>query len=176
MDFVAQKIHELREQLESAAFLVAQPTEYKAAHKEIVKALISLAELRIAYERTTSSKVYKRTTSSKSSGTSDAEEINKVKRRLKLWAYRPDQINSRILTAYLTLERQGVSPITENDLTNAVGGQLSISSFSSNLLQMRISAERNHGKVFDQNGEKVTLWPPVESVIREYEKLVFDDD
>jgi hypothetical protein len=41
---------------------------------------------------------------------------------------------------------------------------------------MRISAERNHGKVFDQNGEKVTLWPPVESVIREYEKLVFDDD
>jgi hypothetical protein len=84
MDRVAQKISELREQLESAAFLVAQPTEYKAAHKEIVKALISLAELRIAYEKTTSSK---------SSGVSNAEEINKVKRRLKLWAKRPYQIN-----------------------------------------------------------------------------------
>ena len=164
MDRVTQKINELREQLESAAFLVAQPTEYRAAHKEIVKALISLAELRIAYEKTTSSK---------SSGVSNAEEINKVKRRLKLWAKRPHQINSQILKAYLKLERQGVSPITENALNNAVGGEPSI---SSNLLQMRISAEKNHGKVFDQNGDKLTLWPPVVSAIREYEKLVFADN
>jgi hypothetical protein len=161
MDRVAQKISELREQLESAAFLVAQPTGYKAAHKEIMKALISLTELDIAYERTTSIK---------SSGVSNAEEITKVKRRLKLWANRPHQINARILTAYLRLERQGVSPITEKALNNAIGGEPSI---SSNLLQMRISAEKNHGKVFDQNGEKVTLWPPVLSAIREYEKLVF---
>ena len=161
MDQITQKICALREQLESAAFLVAQPTEYRAAHKEIVKALISLAELHIAYERTTSSK---------SSSVSNVEEINKVKRRLKLWAKRPHQINARILTAYLKLERQGVSPITEKALNNAIGGEPTI---SSNLLQMRISAEKNHGKVFDQNGEKVTLWPPVESAIREYEKLVF---
>jgi hypothetical protein len=164
MDCVAQKINELREQLGSAAFLVAQPTEHKAAHKEIVKALITLTELDMAYERTTSSK---------SSGISNAEEINKVKRRLKLWANRPYQINSRILTAYLKLERQGVNPITERVLNNAIGGEPSI---SSNLLQMRISAEKNHGKVFDQNGEKLTLWPPVESAIREYEKLVFADE
>jgi len=168
MDLVTQKINELREQLESAAFLVAQPTEFKAAHKEIVKALISLTELDIAYERNSSSKFR----SSKSSSVTEVDEINKVKRRLKLWAKRPYQINSRILTAYLKLERQGVSPITENVLNNAVGGEPSI---SSNLLQMRISAERNHGKVFDQNGEKLTLWPPVVSAIREYEKLVFAD-
>ena len=47
MDPVTQKISELREQLESAAFLVAQPTEFKAAHKNIVKALITLTELDI---------------------------------------------------------------------------------------------------------------------------------
>jgi len=84
------------------------------------------------------------------------KEINKVKRRLRLWAKRPYQINSRILTTYLKLERQGVNPITEKALNNAIGGEPSI---SSNLLQMRISAEKNHGKVFDQNGEKLTLWP-----------------
>ena len=164
MDLVAQKIDELREQLESAAFLVAQPTEYKAAHKEIVKALISLTELDIAYERTQTSK---------SGGISIAEEINKVKRRLRLWAKRPYQINARILTAYLKLERQGVNPITEMALNKAIGNEPSI---SSNLLQMRISAEKNHGKVFDQNGDKLTLWPPVVSAIREYEKLVFADN
>jgi len=164
MDRVVQKISELREQLESAAFLVAQPAEHKVAHKEIVKALITLTELNIAYEGTAFSK---------SSRISHAEEINKVSRRLRLWAKRPHQINSQILTAYLKLERQGVSPITEEALNNAIGGEPSI---SSNLLQMRISAEKNHGKVFDQNGEKVTLWPPVVSAIREYEKLVFADN
>jgi hypothetical protein len=161
MDRVAQKICELRDQLESAAFLVAQPAEYKAAHKAIVKALISLTELDIAYIGTKPTK---------SGSVSNSDEIDKVNRRLKLWAKRPHQINSRILTAYLKLERQGVSPITEKSLNDAVGSE---SSFSSNLLQMRISAEKNHGKVFDQSGEKVTLWPPVIPAIREYEKLVF---
>lgn len=164
MDRVAQKINELREQLESAAFLVAQPTEHKAAHKEIVKALISLTKLDIAYERTSSSK---------SSSVSEVDEINKVKRRLKLWATRHHQLNAQILTAFLRLERQGVSPITERVLHRDIGAE---PTFSSNFLQMRISATNNHGKVFELNGENVSLWPPVESAVREYEKVVFDDN
>ena len=173
MDLVAQKINELREQLESAAFLVAQPTEHKAAHKEIVKALISLTELDIAYERTSSSKFRP----SKSSSVSEVDEINKVKRRLKLWAIRHHQINARILTAYLRLERQGVSPITERALNRALNRDIGAEpSFSSNFLQMRISATNNPGKVFELNSENVSLWPPVESAVREYEKVVFDDD
>ena len=166
MDRVTQKINELREHLESAAFLVAQPTEFRAAHKEIVKALISLTELDIAYERTSSSEF-------RSSSVSEVDEINKVKRRLKLWAQRPHQINAQILTAYLRLERQGVSPITERALNRDMGAE---PTFSSNFLQMRISATNNHGKVFELNGEIVSLRPPVESAVREYEKLVFDDD
>jgi hypothetical protein len=163
MDRVAQKICALRDQLESAAFLVAQPSEHKAAHKAIVKALILLTELDVARSDTESAK---------SSGVSNSDEIDKVNRRLKLWAKRPHQINSRILTAYLKLERQGVSPITDEALNAAVGNE---SSFSSNFLQMRISAEKNHGKVFEQNGEKVTLWPPVIPAVREFEGKVLAD-
>ena len=95
-----------------------------------------------------------------------------MKRRLKLWAMRHHQLNARILTAYLRLERQGVSPITERALNREIGAE---PSFASNFLQMRISATNNHGKVFELNGGKVILWPPVESAVREYEKLVFDD-
>ena len=69
-------------------------------------------------------------------------QIEKVKRRLKLWANRPHQINSRILTTYLKLEKAEVSPITEEKLRAAMQNE---PSFSSNFLQMKISAEKNHG-------------------------------
>lgn len=164
MDRVAQKIGELREQLESAAFLVAQPNKHQAAHKELLNALASLTELDVAY---TSGRA------GKSNSVSNVEEVNKVQRRLKLWAKRPHQLNSRILTAYLKLEKEGVSPITESALHDAVG---KVPSFSSNLLQMRIIAEKNHGKVFHQSGATVMLWPPVVSAIREYGNSVLGDD
>ncbi|VAW60316.1 hypothetical protein MNBD_GAMMA08-1532 [hydrothermal vent metagenome] len=40
---------------------------------------------------------------------------------------------------------------------------------------MKIIAEKNHGKVFDQYGENIVLWPPVVPSIREYEKVVFEN-
>ena len=39
---------------------------------------------------------------------------------------------------------------------------------------MKIIAEKNHGKVFEQFGGNITLWKPVVTGVREYEKTVFD--
>lgn len=164
MDRMSQKISALKDQLETAAFLVAQPQEHKAAHKAILNALVLLTELDV---------VFNETKPTRSSGVSDSDEINKVTRRLKLWAKRPHQINSRILTAFLKLQKKGVSPITEEALIAAVGNE---PSFSSNFLQMRISAEKNHGKVFELNGDQITIWPPVIPAVREFEKTVLADE
>ena len=125
MNHVTQKISALRARLESAAFLVAQPNQHKAAHKEILDALALLTELDVAYSGGTTGK---------SSSVSDVKEINKVQGRLKRWAEHPHQMNSRILTAYLKLEKQGVNPITKNLLREAVGKD---SSFSKNFPQMK---------------------------------------
>jgi hypothetical protein len=47
--------------------------------------------------------------------------------------------------------------------------------FESNFLQMKIIAEKNHGKIFEQNGDIVCLWEPIIESIREYEKIIFSN-
>ena len=46
-------------------------------------------------------------------GDTESEELRKVSRKLKLWAKRQGQINTRILNAYLELVRSGEKHITE---------------------------------------------------------------
>lgn len=150
----------LRNRLESAAFLMAGGAA-REAHAEIVQGLVLLAEIESAYLKQ----------SSPEAPSDTGQEINKVKRRLKLWAKRPDQINARILTAYLKLERSSASStVTEADLKNELRDEVT---FESNLAQMKTVADKNHGKVFETYGDRVTLWPPVVPAIREFEKAIF---
>ena len=151
----------LRGQLETAAFLVTQGGAARDAHAQIVRGLVLLAELESAYLKPISTAAPTLDTS---------EEINKVKRRLGLWVKRPGQINARILTAYLKLERSGSTKITEADLKSELRDE---ATFESNFLQMRILADKNHGKIFETYGDRVTLWPPVVPAIREFEKAIF---
>ena len=51
--------------------------------------------------------------------------------------------------------------------------QINKRSFESNFAQMKIIAEKNHGKIFEQYGENISLWSPVTDAVREYENVVF---
>ncbi|EIZ9932904.1 hypothetical protein HJ032_22045 [Vibrio parahaemolyticus] len=97
-------------------------------------------------------------------------EKNKVRNRLELWAKRQNQINSRILNAYLTLERKGYTRITTSMISNQLRD---IKSFQSNFNQMKTIAPHNHAKVFDVLDDIVTIWPVVEIHVRDYERKVF---
>lgn len=68
------------------------------------------------------------------------------------------------------LQRSGISPIREVDLRNELPNE---KSFESNLAQMKIIAEKNHGKIFEQYGENISLWSPIVDAVREYEDVVF---
>lgn len=163
MNIVESKLTQLKERLESAAFLVSKGGLEKEAHSKIVQSLVVLSEIEGVL-------VKPKTTIAPEK--SNIPETNKVKRRLKLWAKRPDQINSKILNAFLKLERSGASTITEDDLRKELPEE---KSFESNFAQMKIIAEKNHGKVFEQYGENISLWSPVVADIREYEKIVFEN-
>jgi len=155
-------ISDLRTRLQSIAFLMTQNNKSKEAHAEIIRVISDLSELETdklqAVEEGGLSKI-------------EVEEVKKVTRRLKLWAKRPSQINSHILTAFLTLERDGVKKITEEEVKKLLPDP---APFESNFAQMKIIAEKNHGKVFEQYGEEITLWPPIEKKVREYESYVFN--
>lgn len=163
MSDIEPKLPLLKQRLENAAFLIGKGGAEKEAHSEIIQSLLLVAE--IESNLTTS-----RSVTPISGGKS--HEANKVRRRLRLWAGRQNQINAKILNAYLKLRRQGKTIITEQDLRGELPDE---NSFESNFAQMKIIAERNHGKVFDQHGDRITIWDPVAADVREYEKFVFED-
>jgi uncharacterized membrane protein YvbJ len=152
----------LQNKLESAAFLVSKGGAEKEAHSEIMQGLILVSELRASCIQSNHTNI------TEASSNGDKQEIVKVQSRLRLWAKRQNQINSKILNAFLKLEKEQPSGVTEHDLKNELSD---IASFDSNFSQMKIIADRNHGKIFDQFGDKITLWKPVISYVREYQKI-----
>lgn len=158
MDIVATRLAQLKARLESTAFMVSKGESAKQVHSEIVQGLIILSEVEREYS---SGKLGPR----HSDG--DSDEVKKVRRRLKLWARRQSQINSKILNAFLKLDNSGASVVRESDLRSELRD---METFKINFDEMKNIAERNHGKVFEQDGDVITLWGPVATYVREYEK------
>ena len=103
----------------------------------------------------------------------DVNEINKVARRIKGWAKNQDQINSKILTSFLELNRKDNAYITEDNLESYFKSKFPKIKFKGNFNQMKTIDSHNHGKVFEKNGENITIWEPVRLYVEEYEKQVF---
>jgi hypothetical protein len=156
-------LNDLKDNLESASFLVSKAGAEKETHSHILKALYLVADI----ENQLANKTPKQPPVSDV----ESEEVGKVSRKLKLWAKRPEQINTRILNAYLTLERSGEKHITEF-MIQCLVPDIGLP-FMPNFMQMRNFGEKNHGKIFEIYGNQVKLWEPIIPYVREYEELVF---
>ncbi len=156
-------LEQLKATLESCAFLVSQEKPAEQVHAKIVSALVLLEQLQSGQA----------TKHNNETENSISNEINKVSRRLKRWAKNPQQINSQILNAFLELEAQASATITEAALRNAVNSD---KPFDSNFAQMKIIAAKNHGKIFEQYGNEITIWPPVAELISEYKQRLFAEN
>jgi hypothetical protein len=95
-------------------------------------------------------------------------EVKKLKSRLPRWAIKPNQINSKILSLFLAVSKNG-APVTVNALKSAYGKD---SEFEKNFPQMKTISERNHGKVFEVTDGIVSIWPKAASLVEEYSKQV----
>lgn len=157
MDF-NKKITQAINYLEAAAFQVSAGRELAEAHRNIVKTLVSLEELKGMVA------------SNSAPAKNELQEVSKVSRRLKLWAKRPEQMNTKILKAWLRLASGVESTVSEAQLKAEVGEE----SFDINFMQMKNIAEKNHGKIFEVNGNKVSIWPPVAAAVEEFQRTVFN--
>lgn len=97
-------------------------------------------------------------------------EIRKVNKRVRRWAINQQQINAKILTLFLNLERVGTNNITQQMLLQAYNNQ---AEFNRNFQQMKEITPNNHGKVFDVENDVVKIWEPVQDVVNEYKRIVF---
>ncbi len=169
-----QVIDKVKNQLHRAAFLVAQPGKAEEAHSEILRCILDLEQLNQENEEVSDQppklKILKHTR--QRSSTDEREEISKVERRLRLWSRRPSQINTQILIAFLKANREGVKHVTESDIRSRVPDP---SSFDINFAQMKIIAPKNHGKIFEHDGQEVTIWDPVKPFVTQFEKTVFQN-
>ncbi len=95
----------------------------------------------------------------------EKDEVKKVSKRLKRWAKHQSQYNSRILNAFLHLNKNDGKQITKEKIEEHLGNP---PWFSSNFAQMKAIADRNHSKVFDVSSGYVTIWPPVEKEVEAY--------
>ncbi len=154
-------LNELRKEIEEAAFMLVDDARRKAIHSKLVRCLILLDKENYHINQDVIC-----------TEEDSVSEIKKVLRRLRMWSKpeRQSQYNSQILNAYLELKRQGKKGITEDDIDSRLGHK---SWFSSNFVQMKVIADRNHGKVFDIDGQFVNIWGPIKAAIDEYESVVF---
>jgi hypothetical protein len=153
-------ISKLRNEIEEAAFMLANNENKKEIHSKLVKCLVLIDKLDSDSENALSKDDI-------------TIEINKVIRRLKMWAKpeRQSQFNSKILNAYLEIKRSGIQNITEQNINDHLGLN---TWFLANFNQMKIIADSNHGKIFDVDGNYVKIWEPIKLAVNNYENIIFN--
>ena len=94
-------------------------------------------------------------------------QINKVVPKLSKWFNNDKLICSQILINYLNLEEK-VGSVNYYDLADKCK---KLKTFKTNFAQMKNLGEKNHGKIFDVNKDKIQLWKPIEKdIYREFTK------
>lgn len=86
--------------------------------------------------------------------------------RIKLWANRPHQINSKIIRAYLKLENDG--EVSLSKLRKYCIDKYAVSEFDSHFASMKTDKGNSHGAVFYENGQSVKIWDRVRDEINIY--------
>jgi hypothetical protein len=86
--------------------------------------------------------------------------------RVRLWATRPQQVNHRIVRAFLSLERDGAVPLSA--LREHCTSRLQLSNFDAHYASMKTDAGNAHGKVFYDDGRTVRMWPVVRQEVGRY--------
>lgn len=99
--------------------------------------------------------------------------FGKANQRIPSWAFSPMQYNHKIIRAYFMAEKvTGRVTITEMEklCSNDAKPELYVPTFKSNYAQMKLDAPKSHGKVFEDNGDTVTIWGEVRDTLMQYKE------
>ncbi len=104
----------------------------------------------------------------------DEMNYGKAISRIPKWAMNPNQLNHKILRAFLQLEKEK-HIVTYDDLENRCSDKVNhsdvyVQKFYGNYTSMKTDAANSHGKVFVENDSKIiTIWETVDSAVRLYQ-------
>lgn len=159
----------LQSGLENLAFDIGQGKDHRTLHSAALVLLVKTAELKKAILKPKGSVSSRPIESAEKNDpiNFNADEINKVARKLPKWANNPHQINSKILSLFLYLQQKNPMGVSEADLKNSY---VNDSEFDRNFPQMKSISPKNHAKVFELSNGVVEIWPSVRSIVSDYER------
>lgn len=95
----------------------------------------------------------------------------KALKRIPMWAFKPSQYNHKIIRAYfMSIDIAGEAALSmmERLCSNKERPDLYVPTFRNNYSQMKLDGPKSHGKVFEDDGNRVWIWDEVEETLMQY--------
>ncbi|MBQ8617257.1 MAG: hypothetical protein IJ418_07045 [Clostridia bacterium] len=95
----------------------------------------------------------------------------KANQRIPAWAQKPNQYNHKIIRAFFAASNGGTTALLsemEKLCSDSSVPELYVPTFRNNYAQMKIDGPKSHGRVFEDDGHMVTIWPDVQATLMKY--------
>ena len=100
----------------------------------------------------------------------------KALQRIPMWALKPNQYNHKIIKAYfmaIDIAQEATLIMMERLCSDKERPDLYVPTFRNNYSQMKLDGPKSHGKVFDDDGDRVWIWDEVEETLIQYKSSFY---
>ena len=95
----------------------------------------------------------------------------KTIQRIPVWVLKPTQYNHKIIRAYfeaVDIAEEATLSMMERLCSDKEHQELYVPTFRNNYSQMKLDGPKSHGKVFEDDGNRVWIWSEVEETLFQY--------
>lgn len=100
----------------------------------------------------------------------------KALQRIPMWALKPNQYNHKIIRAYfmaIDIAQEATLLMMERLCSDKERPDLYVPTFRNNYSQMKLDGPKSHGKVFEDDGDRVWIWDEVEETLTQYKSSFY---
>ena len=123
------------------------------------------------------SHVYNPKTVARQNEDTNKDFYGKAIQRIPIWDVKPNQYNHKIIRAYfkaVAATGRATIDMMERLCSDENNLELYVPTFKNNYSQMKLDGPKSHGKVFEDDGETVTIWHEVEDTLMKYKSSFCD--
>ena len=103
----------------------------------------------------------------------------KAIQRIPMWALKPSQYNHKIIKAYfmsINIAGEATLVMMERLCSDKERPDLYVPTFRNNYSQMKLDGPKSHGKVFEDDGDRVWVWDEVEETLMKYKESFYVEE